>query len=132
MIFWLFVVNVLVYDVWFYITHYILHHEYLYNRIHYIHHTARYNELKWYNTSDGHIIEHAIQGVGLVLPCIIYYDFNTLCASVIFIHVKGYIRHDDRASWLCGNHHILHHKHFKCNYSEYYVDWIFGTEHVAN
>ena len=122
-----FLLHIASYDLWFYITHYFLHQEYLFRTIHHVHHKVRYNKLKWYNTSDGHIIEHIVQGFGLFIPCFLYFDFTTWIISVLFIHVRGYLRHDDRASWLCGNHHMLHHKYNKCNYSEYYIDKLFGT-----
>jgi sterol desaturase/sphingolipid hydroxylase (fatty acid hydroxylase superfamily) len=37
------------------------------------------------------------------------------------------MRHDDRFSWLIGNHHILHHKYPKYNFGEYWIDKMFGT-----
>jgi sterol desaturase/sphingolipid hydroxylase (fatty acid hydroxylase superfamily) len=119
--------HIVSYDLWFYITHYFLHTEYLYNKIHHIHHRVSYSNLKWYNTSDGHLLEHIIQGAGLFIPCLFYLDMKSFCMSVLIIHIRGYLRHDDRASWLCGNHHILHHKYNKYNYSEYYIDYLFGS-----
>jgi sterol desaturase/sphingolipid hydroxylase (fatty acid hydroxylase superfamily) len=32
-------------------------------------------------------------------------------------------------SFIVGNHHLLHHKQPKCNFSEYYIDYLFGTLH---
>ena len=37
------------------------------------------------------------------------------------------MRHDDRFTWLIGNHHLLHHKYPQYNYGEYWLDWLGGT-----
>jgi len=39
------------------------------------------------------------------------------------------LRHDNRFIWLIGNHHILHHKHPKYNFGEYWLDKLFQTDY---
>jgi sterol desaturase/sphingolipid hydroxylase (fatty acid hydroxylase superfamily) len=37
------------------------------------------------------------------------------------------MRHDNRFSWITGNHHLLHHKYINYNFGEYWIDRLFGT-----
>ena len=113
------------YDVWFWISHVILHNYYA--SIHNIHHKTPHNKLKWYNTTDGHILEHIIQPLGLFFPLIFYVDIQACFITFIIISIRGYMRHDDRFSFIVGNHHLIHHKNPICNFSEYYIDYLFGT-----
>jgi sterol desaturase/sphingolipid hydroxylase (fatty acid hydroxylase superfamily) len=39
------------------------------------------------------------------------------------------LRHDNRFSWLIGNHHLLHHKYVKYNFGEYWIDCLCGTNY---
>ena len=115
------------YDLWFYISHVILHKYFM--SIHNIHHKTPYNQLKWYNTTDGHILEHLVQPLGLFIPFLFYTDITACCIVCVIISIRGYMRHDDRFSFIVDNHHILHHKDVKCNFSEYYIDYLYGTLH---
>ena len=126
--------HIVSYDLWFYVSHILLHkirHPYV-KDIHYIHHKVPYDQLKWYNTSDGHIIENIIQPLGILIPCIFFIDVKSIIVSFCIISIRGCMRHDHRCSWLIGNHHLLHHKYPEYNYSEYYIDYIFGTEYESN
>jgi len=113
------------YDMWFYVSHIILHKHFA--DIHYIHHKTPHNELKWHNTHDGHILENIGQGVGLFIPLLFYTDIPAIVVSGIIVSIRGWMRHDDRFSFIVGNHHLLHHKYSNCNFSEYYIDYFFGT-----
>ena len=58
------------------------------------------------------------------------YDSTTIASAgvaLILINLRGMARHDDRSTWLIGNHHLLHHVHPNANYGEYWLDWLFGT-----
>jgi sterol desaturase/sphingolipid hydroxylase (fatty acid hydroxylase superfamily) len=105
----------------------ILHNHYA--SIHNIHHKTPYNKLKWYNTTDGHILEHIVQPLGLFIPFLFYVDIPSCCIVGVIIAVRGYMRHDERFSFIVGNHHLLHHKNPRYNFSEYYIDYLFGTLH---
>jgi len=121
--------HIVSYDIWFYISHVALHkirHSTI-KDIHSIHHEVPYHKLKWYNVSDGHIIEHIVQPIGFLFPCLFFININGMIISSLFITIRGCMRHDDRCSWLIGTHHLLHHKYPEYNYSEYYVDYLFGT-----
>ena len=115
------------YDLWFYVSHVVLHKHFA--PIHNIHHKTPYDKLKWHNTTDGHILEHVIQPLGLFIPFLFYVDIPACCIVGVIISIRGYMRHDERFSFIVGNHHLLHHKHPKCNFSEYYIDYLFGTLH---
>jgi len=42
------------------------------------------------------------------------------------------LEHDDRFIALVGDHHLKHHLLFRCNYGEYWLDYIFGTLYITN
>ena len=115
------------YDMWFYFSHIVLHKHF--TELHNIHHKAPYDKLKWYNTTDGHILEHIIQPLGLFITFLFYIDIQSCCIVGVIISIRGYMRHDDRFSFIVGNHHLIHHQHPKYNFSEYYIDYLFGTLH---
>ena len=82
----------------------------------------------------GHRSEGVFQGLGIFLPFALFkydlYDSTTIAsagAALILINLRGMARHDDRSTWLIGNHHLLHHVHPNANYGEYWLDWLFGT-----
>ena len=121
--------HIVSYDLWFYLSHIMLHkirHPNI-KDIHSIHHAVPYEQLKWYNASDGHIIENIIQPLGILFPCIFFIDIHSIIITSLFVTIRGSMRHDHRFCWLIGNHHLLHHKYPEYNYSEYYIDYIFGT-----
>lgn len=118
--------QILCYDAWFYVTH-ILLHKTMYN-IHKIHHSTPYNQLNYSSTNVGHWFENALQGLGnfIHLFFVDFYASEFIIASTI-IATRALMRHDERCSWLIGNHHLLHHKYIGCNYGEYWIDNIVGT-----
>jgi sterol desaturase/sphingolipid hydroxylase (fatty acid hydroxylase superfamily) len=115
------------YDLWFYVSHIVLHEHF--SKLHNIHHKTPYDKLKWYNTTDGHILENIIQPIGLFIPFLFYVDIQSCCIVGVIISIRGYMRHDDRFSFIVGNHHLIHHKNPNYNFSEYYIDYLFGTLH---
>lgn len=117
------------YDLWFYISHIILH-THLYN-IH-MHHHKIMNPV-FSDTYVGHWIEGPFQGLGVFLPYL-FMKFNTTYFSIaiILINLRGMMRHDSRCIFLIGNHHLLHHKYPWCNYGEYWIDRLCGTQYENN
>ena len=120
--------HIFCYDIWLYFSHIMLHHKNIYF-IHKIHHRKSYALIKYFDTHDAHIIENIVQPVGLFIPYIL--SFNTspsiVAISFLLISIRGLMRHDDRCSWLIGNHHLLHHKYPAHNFGEYWLDVCFGT-----
>ena len=99
------------YDIWFYCSHVLLHQPILYKTIHYIHHDVG-----------------PFQGLGLVLPFVFsQWDPYSCLAALVFVNVRGMMRHDHRCSWLIGDHHLLNHKYPRTNYGEKWLDKLFGT-----
>jgi len=125
----LFLFHVLCYDVWFYAIHVVLHNNRFYI-IHKLHHETPHNLLTYRDTNIGHYVENMIEPLGIIIPF-----FITKCSlaaflyAVIFTHIRGHLRHDNRCSWLVGNHHILHHKHRRYNFGEYWIDTLCGTRY---
>jgi len=114
------------YDIWFYISHVLLHSRSFYF-IHKIHHVVKYKDLRFWNTMDGHIIETPLQTIGIFVPLLFYKPSIELLYAFFVVLMRGYMRHDNRCSWLIGNHHLLHHKHGNYNFGEYWLDRLFGT-----
>lgn len=118
---------VLSYDIWFYITHVVLHFPLLYS-IHKLHH-KRF-PTTWMDTFEGHSVETVVQIAGAFVPMFFWsYTLKELVLPLVFIGVRGLARHDPRGTWLTGEHHILHHKHPKCNFGEYWIDSLCGTSY---
>ena len=114
--------HILCYDIWFYITHLILHLPRIYF-IHKIHHRKPYLQLKYSDTNEAHWIENVVQPIGILIPCFTHgFYVSPLIISFIIISIRGLMRHDDRFSWLMGNHHLLHHKYPNYNFGEYWID----------
>ncbi len=121
----LFILHILGYDIWFYISHILLHTKLLW-RFHKIHHEIIHP--KFSDTYKGHWIEGPFQSLGFLLPIIFQnFDLASFIFALIFVNLRGMARHDDRTIWLIGNHHLLHHIYFNCNYGEYWLDKLFGT-----
>jgi sterol desaturase/sphingolipid hydroxylase (fatty acid hydroxylase superfamily) len=55
------------------------------------------------------------------------YDITDIIAILIFLNVRGMMRHDDRMIFLIGNHHYLHHLYPNYNFGEYWIDSLCGT-----
>lgn len=118
--------SIFCYDVWFYVSHIMLHRPWIYKVVHAIHHKKQ--EPYFQDTYEGHWIESPLQSLGTFFPCFfLHYSVFELAVIVIFLNVRGMMRHDPRCVWLIGNHHLLHHKYPRYNYGEYWLDWLFGT-----
>ena len=115
---------ILCYDGWFYVSHVLLHTPALYS-YHALHHM--YETPTMLQTYAGHWLEGPFQGLGLLLP--FRYPCWQLLAALILVNVRGVMRHDERFVWLIGNHHLLHHKHPKYNFGEYWIDKLCGTSY---
>jgi len=127
--------SILSYDIWFYISHLILHTRSVY-KYHKEHH--QYVNPHFLDAYKGHIVESVFQGVGIFFPLIVLpYNVTELCIALLFVNIRGMMRHDERCVYLIGNHHLLHHLHPSYNFGEYWIDYLFGTmyvkedEHVA-
>ena len=113
------------YDIFYYFLHRLLHTKYLYS-IHKIHHIK--NIPDYYDYYNIHILELPFTSIGLIFAIYLYklYIYQLLYA-IIFINVRGILIHDNQFIYLVGDHHLIHHKYYKCNYGEYWLDYIFGT-----
>ena len=123
-------VFILCYDIWFYISHLILH-KYFYASIHKFHHSVPHEIMTYKHTNNGHLIENAVSPLGQFVP-FYFYEINqttimNFLIATSIIGIRALLRHDNRCSWIIGNHHILHHKRVNCNYGEYWLDRTFGT-----
>ena len=116
---------VLYYDIFFYFTHKLLHTRLLYS-IHKIHHAKHIPN--YYDFYTVHIIEVPLTSIGLFIAIYLHklYIYQLLM-SILFINVRGLMCHDYTCVNYIGDHHLLHHKYYKCNYGEYWLDYIFGT-----
>jgi len=124
----IFILYILYYDILYYFLHRLLHTKYFYYNIHKIHH-KKFN-IKYYDYYTIHILELPLTSVGLLLAIYLYklYIYQLLF-SIIFINIRGIMMHDKRCIFLVGEHHLTHHKYLKCNYGEYWLDYIFGTQY---
>lgn len=119
--------HILFYDLWFYISHVLLHYPKFY-KIHKQHHIKQHDKLEWYDTNEGHYIEHLLQPLGMFIPCFFNsFSYKYFFIAYIFIAIRALMRHDNRFTYLIGNHHILHHKYPNYNYGEYWIDKLCGT-----
>ena len=86
--------------------------------------------IQFKDTYVGHFIEGPFQGIGVFFP-LLFIEFNiyAFLYSLFIINIRGMLRHDNRFIWLIGNHHILHHKHPKYNFGEYWLDKLFQTNY---
>ena len=120
---------ILFYDILFYITHVYLHKkEYYY--IHKLHHEIEYKKLSYIDTIKGDTLENIIQPLGILIP-LIFFNFNIInfIYAILFIQIRGLMRHDHNYVWLIGNHHLLHHKNMNYNYGEYWIDYLCETRY---
>jgi len=117
--------SIFCFDVWFYMSHRILHSRTLYP-LHSIHH--KYVIPTIWDSYEGHWVENIIQGWGTFFPFVLYsYSLIDIGIILLFINVRGMMRHDERFIWLIGNHHLLHHRYPRYNYGEYWLDRLFAT-----
>lgn len=118
--------HILCYDLWFYASHLLLHTKALWP-IHKIHHEKLYPT--WTDTYHGHWFESAFQGIGYFIPFLLFdpVSYQVAAVTLVLINARGMLRHDPRGSFLVGDHHLLHHTKFTCNYGEPWLDTLFGT-----
>jgi sterol desaturase/sphingolipid hydroxylase (fatty acid hydroxylase superfamily) len=122
--------HIFFYDVWFFFSHIILHNKHIYKTIHKTHHLVDYRIMKYTDTYVAHYWETPFQGVGILFPLFfIHFNPYSFLISVLFISIRGLMRHDHHFVWIIGNHHILHHKHPRYNFGEYWLDVLFGTNY---
>ena len=129
-----FLLHIIGYDIWFYFSHKLLHTRQLYF-IHKPHHY--YYEPKFLDFYKCYILEVPIVSVGFCCPLLfIYYKifllnwfYTQMLYAFIFINIRGLMEHDKRTVFIVGNHHLKHHLQLKCNYGEYWLDYLFGTLH---
>jgi sterol desaturase/sphingolipid hydroxylase (fatty acid hydroxylase superfamily) len=120
--------HIICYDIWFYFSHILLHTKWLIN-IHKIHHIKSYKYLVYTDTNVGHFIEGPLQNIGLFVPLLfITPKINSFIIASLFLGIRALMRHDNRCSWLIGNHHILHHKYPNYNFGEFWIDTLCGTQ----
>jgi len=120
------ILHILSYDIWFYISHIMLHSKDLW-QVHKIHHGKPHTELIFNDTNVGHWFENIFSPIGIFFPCFFIFDIYGLAISSALIGIRAMARHDNRCSWLIGNHHILHHKYPQYNFGEYWIDSLCGT-----
>lgn len=122
---YLFLLNILSYDLWFYFFHRVLHTKEFY-KYHKKHHENV--EPEWLDTYNASFVENLVSPLGIYIPMIYYGVFNTECIlSMIFVNTRGLIRHERRLTHIFGDHHIKHHKKLNCNYGEKWIDYLMGT-----
>lgn len=113
------------YDIWFYLIHRMFHHKklYIYHKKHHIK-----THPTWKDTFYADKLENTIMGLGSLLPALFLnkFYFEMMIASVICFF-RGILHHDPLFIFLVGDHHLIHHKKFNCNYGEKWIDTIFGT-----
>jgi lathosterol oxidase len=127
-----FFLHIVCYDIWFYISHIILHNKYIYF-IHKIHHSKLYHTLNYNDTYVSHYLENIIQPIGIFIPFLFYKtSMLTFLFAFFIISIRGLMRHDNKYSWLIGNHHLLHHKYINYNFGEYWIDTICCTKYPNN
>jgi len=117
--------SILAYDIWFYISHVLLHSPLLY-KYHRQHHIAIHPS--WPDAYHAHPVENAFQGIGMFFP----YAFVTYTATdtliiLMFLNVRGGLRHDKRGIPIVGDYHLVHHMHPSYNYGEPWLDRLCGT-----
>ena len=122
-----FVSCVVSYDLWFYVAHRLLHTPLLYARYHSQHH--QHKRPTYRETFVASTVENCVSGLGILVPllCCPTVSIPAFAAAYLYCFVRGVLRHDSRASWLVGDHHLVHHMEPATNFSSYYVDAIFST-----
>jgi len=124
--------NIILYDLLYYYIHIILHNQQIYF-IHKIHHNTLYNKLTYKSANNANHVEHIIQYVGILIPTIAFkFTMSELFVCFLFIYIRSLLKHEQKFSYIIGNHHILHHKYPKYNFGEYWLDNIFGTCYPNN
>lgn len=126
------VLTVLCYDVWFYISHIILHTKYMWC-YHQQHHRPKTSILTYKEAYNSSIVEMLFQSLGVLVP-LFFMEllFGQFLLALVYLNIRGMLRHEPRAAWLIGNHHLIHHQNPSVNYGEYWLDKLFGTSIISN
>jgi sterol desaturase/sphingolipid hydroxylase (fatty acid hydroxylase superfamily) len=121
---------VLFYDLWFYFSHVVMHKVEPLRKIHMSHHTVFYKQMTFSDAYTGHFIETPLQSLGILFP-LLFKDFVwcPLIVSVVFVNARNMVRHNYKTIGFFGNHHIIHHKYYYCNFGEYWIDRLFQTHY---
>ena len=121
-------VFVLSYDLWFYVSHRLLHTSYGYAFIHKYHHAVNAKTIRYSDTYVAHFAEGPLQSLGVFFPLFFTEaDLRLFLFLLLFLNLRGMLRHDARFAWLVGNHHILHHEFPNCNFGDLWMDALLGT-----
>ena len=121
---------ILSYDVWFYFSHLLLHTKYGYAWIHKHHHAVNYRTMRYSDAYVGHMLESPLQGMGMLFPLIfIEFEYIPFLWALLFVNVRGMMRHDPRFECLTGNHHLLHHQFPNCNFGEFWIDYMMNSDY---
>jgi len=119
------ILSIITYDIWFYISHVILHERAVY-KYHKAHHEKPIPQ--FLDTYVAHWVESPFQGIGFFVPMLfLTYSANDILIALIILNIRGMMRHDERAVYLIGNHHLLHHLYPAYNFGEYWLDSLGGT-----
>jgi sterol desaturase/sphingolipid hydroxylase (fatty acid hydroxylase superfamily) len=125
------VLIVLCYDVWFYLSHIMLHTKYMWP-YHQQHHRSKASELTYKEAYNSSFIEMIFQSLGVLVPLFFMtLSFGQCLLALLFLNVRGMLRHEPRAAWLIGDHHLIHHHNPSVNYGEYWLDKLCGTEEAG-
>jgi sterol desaturase/sphingolipid hydroxylase (fatty acid hydroxylase superfamily) len=80
------------------------------------------------DTYLGHWLESPFQGIGTFVPYLFYtYTWQETVGILVFLNIRGMMRHDSRCIFIIGDHHLLHHRYPKYNYGEPWIDYLCGT-----
>jgi len=119
------VISIISYDIWFYISHLLLHSKQLY-KYHKEHHTKIVPT--FLDTYVAHPFETSFQGIGMFFPyAVINYTGYETIIILVLLNIRGTLQHDERGTFLVGNHHLLHHRYQNCNYGQYWIDALCNT-----
>jgi len=122
--------HIVSYDIWYYFSHILLHKKFLYKMIHKDHHLIDYKLMTFSHAYVAHFTETPFQSIGVLFPLVfVKFNIQALLNVFVLINVRSMLKHDNRFVWLIGNHHILHHKHPKHNFGEYWLDKLFSTHY---
>ena len=123
------------YDVWFYAAHRAFHHPALY-AYHKKHH--EYVESTRAATQHGSWQDNVVTSLGGILVLVLWPHRIRLPGWIIgtaYTYARGFVHHCPTWSqkcnvfgmWHFGDYHILHHRHFRGNYGQPWLDALLGT-----